>query len=248
MSKKMIIAANWKMNKTCSEAESYFQQLKTQISPSTPHQALFFPSAVSLALCSQELAGTSIGFGAQNCHFEDSGAFTGEISAPMLQELKVTHTLVGHSERRHVFLETDDMIAKKVLALVKHGITPVLCVGEKEDEFIFGKTLERIRYQLNCGLKNIAPGSPLVIAYEPVWAIGTGRIPSSQDILMVHRDIRSHMIELWGDFGRSVPILYGGSVSAKNAKNIAALENVNGFLIGGASLKLESYLEIFNGL
>ncbi len=246
--KKMIVAANWKMNKTLSEAQAYLTELKSALAPSPTAQALFFPPAVFLPCFQKELQGTPIFFGAQNCHFEASGAFTGEMSVPMLKDFGISTVLIGHSERRHIFSETDAMLAKKVSAVLKAGLSPLLCVGENEDERVFGKTLDRITHQLEQGLSLVETPESIVIAYEPVWAIGTGKVASAKDIWRVHQFIRDWLVQKWGDSGLAVPLLYGGSLTAQNCKEIAAIENVNGFLIGGASLKVSSYLEIFQSV
>jgi triosephosphate isomerase len=166
----------------------------------------------------------------------------------MLKDFGASTILIGHSERRHIFSETDAMLAKKVSAVLKAGLSPLLCVGEKEDERLFGKTLDRITHQLEQGLSLVDTPESIVIAYEPVWAIGTGKVASAKDILQVHQFIRDWLVQKWGDSGVAVPLLYGGSVTAQNCKEIAAIENVNGFLIGGASLKVSSYLEIFQSV
>ncbi|MBY0313911.1 MAG: triose-phosphate isomerase [Bdellovibrionales bacterium] len=246
--KSFLVAANWKMNKTLSEAESFLKELKEKVSSSSNAKALIFPSAISLSSCQKILGESAIAYGAQNCHFEDSGAFTGEISPLMLKDVGATHALVGHSERRHVFGETDAMMSKKVAALVKHNICPVLCVGEKEDERVAQQTLGRIRLQLDMGLSLVDSAANVIIAYEPVWAIGTGRVPSLDDIKEVHSFIRSELFKKWGDRGNTVPILYGGSVTPQNSKDISTVQDVGGFLIGGASLKIASYLDIYNSL
>lgn len=246
--KPFLVAGNWKMNKTVSEADAFLKELKEKVSPSPKTKALIFPSAMSLSSCQKILDGSPISYGAQNCHFEDSGAFTGEISPLMLKDVGATHVLVGHSERRHVFGETDALMSKKVAALVKHNICPVLCVGEKEDERVAQQTLGRIRLQLETGLSQIDGAADVIIAYEPVWAIGTGRVPSLEDIKEVHSFIRSELFKKWGERGNTVPILYGGSVTPQNSKDISTVQDVGGFLIGGASLKIASYLDIYNSL
>jgi triosephosphate isomerase len=242
--KHFIVAANWKMNKTPKEAMAFIAEIKSLLKLQPHRHALFFPSFLSLQLFKQEFQGTAILFGAQNCHFENSGAFTGEVSAPMLESVGVKYCLVGHSERRHVFGESDDMIAKKVLALQKNNITPMICIGETEKEKNEGLTLARVQKQIEESLR-LSNNNEVIFAYEPVWAIGTGKVPTLADIAEVHGFIRSQLTKMLGDIGAQTPILYGGSVTAQNAKEISSAPDVNGFLIGGASLKPESYTAIY---
>lgn len=243
---QFIVAANWKMNKTPQEAMAFIKELKPALKLKDNRRVMFFPSFLNLFVFKQEFANTSILSGAQNCHFENSGAFTGEISPVMLESIGVKHCLVGHSERRHIFGETDEMLAKKVAALQKNNITPMICVGETEAEKMAGKTLERVQFQLEKAL-SLQTGMEVLIAYEPVWAIGTGKVPTLNDISEVHAFIRKELMRLLGaSIGAETPILYGGSVTAQNAKEISSVQHVNGFLIGGASLKVDSYTAIYN--
>lgn len=237
-----IVAGNWKMNKTPKETMEFIKTFKSSFKPRDGRQILFFPSYLSLNTFKQEFEGTPIAYGAQNCHFEASGAFTGEVSVGMLKAFGVTHSLVGHSERRTLFGETNDDTAKKVKALEEAGLIPVLCVGETEKQRAQGSTLDVIQKQLEEGLFYHQKGKAIILAYEPVWAIGTGKVATPQDVLEVHRFIREWTIRI---FGESIPILYGGSVNAKNSQELEAVPNVNGFLIGGASLQTDSLLTIY---
>lgn len=229
------------MNKTPEEAMAFVKEFKSAFKPKIGRDIIFLPSILSLAVFKQEFNGTPITFGAQNCHFEASGAFTGEVSAGMLKSMGAKYCLVGHSERRHIFKETDADLAKKVKALQEQDITPILCVGETEAEKNKGETLSRVESQVELGLASHKKGAPLVIAYEPVWSIGTGKVPTLQDIQQVH----AHIQKVLGKVGVSAPILYGGSVNPQNSKELEGLQEVNGFLIGGASLKVPSLLEIY---
>lgn len=237
-----IIAGNWKMNKTPQETMEFIKTFKSIFKPREDRDILFFPSYLSINSFKQEFLGTPVRFGGQNCHFETSGAFTGEVSAQMLQSFGATHCLVGHSERRTLFGETNADTAKKVKALQALNMTPILCIGETEQQRVEGKTLQVIEKQLDDGLANYDKAKPLVLAYEPVWAIGTGKVATPKDVEEVHKFIRSWTIK---KFAQEIPILYGGSVSDKNSKELEAVPNVNGFLIGGASLKPESLVAIY---
>jgi triosephosphate isomerase (TIM) len=241
---QFIVAANWKMNKTPMEAIAFVGEIKKSLKLSENRRALFFPSFLSLDVFRRESQDTEILFGAQNCHFEASGAFTGEVSAPMLASVGVKYCLVGHSERRHVFGETDEVIAKKVQALQKSNITPMICIGETEKQKMDGQTLSVVQKQIEESLR-LSTGSEVLFAYEPVWAIGTGKVPTTADIAEVHTFIRKQLTRLLGDAGAITPILYGGSVTGQNAKEISGAAEVNGFLIGGASLKPDSYAAIY---
>lgn len=237
-----IVAGNWKMNKTPKETLEFIKSFKTVFKPKAGRDILFFPSYLSITMFKQEFEGTPIHYGGQNCHFEASGAFTGEISAAMLQALGATHCLVGHSERRTLFGETNETTGKKVKTLQATGMTPILCIGETEQQRMDGNTLAVIRAQLEEGLAFHSQGQKLILAYEPVWAIGTGKVATPQDVETVHKFIREWTQE---KFSEPSPILYGGSVSAKNSKELEAVPNVNGFLIGGASLQVDSLMAIY---
>lgn len=239
---RFIVAGNWKMNKTPKETLEFIKVFKSAFKPRDGRDVLFFPSYLSITMFKQEFEGTPIAYGGQNCHFEASGAFTGEISCSMLQALGANHCLVGHSERRTLFGETNEDTAKKVKALEASNMIPVLCIGETEQQRTEGKALHVIGEQLEVGLSAHQKGKPLILAYEPVWAIGTGKVATPQDVEAVHKYIRD-----WtrNKFSEDTPILYGGSVNAKNSKELEAVANVNGFLIGGASLLPESLLTIY---
>lgn len=237
-----IIAGNWKMNKTPQETMEFIKTFKSIFKPRDGREILFFPSYLSINTFKQEFHGTPVRFGAQNCHFEASGAYTGEVSAQMLQAFGITHCLVGHSERRTLFGETNTDTAKKVQALQAHNMMPILCVGETEQQRMDGKTLQVIEQQLADGLATYDKAKKIILAYEPVWAIGTGKVATPKDVEVVHKFIREWTTK---KFSQVIPILYGGSVSDKNCKELESVPNVNGFLIGGASLKPESLVAIY---
>ncbi len=227
----MIFAGNWKMNKGPKETREFLLEFLERIEANAQKDYLLFAPATNLYLCADMLKSTSVGWGAQNCYFEASGAFTGEISPQVLQEMGATHCLVGHSERRQIFNESDEILAKKASALQNFGIIPVYCVGETLEEREAGKTLEVVMGQLHAASLD----GDFLIAYEPVWAIGTGKVASPEQAQEVHAEIRKEY---------SQKLLYGGSVKPENAAELAAQNDIDGFLIGGASLKVESFIAI----
>jgi len=205
------------------------------------------PPAILIPAVAQSLAGASIFLGAQNMHFEDKGAFTGEISPSMLKAYGVTHVILGHSERRHVFHERDDLINKKVLAALKHRITPILCVGETLAERDKADTLDVVLRQLQGGLEGVDAGAvaSMILAYEPVWAIGTGRNATPEQAQEVHGAIRGVLIERYGhDAAESLRILYGGSVTPDNVDSLLGCRDIDGALVGGASLKADLFARL----
>jgi triosephosphate isomerase len=205
------------------------------------------PPSTSLLPVKQAVEQAGIELAAQNCHWQDSGAFTGEISPSMLREIGCDLVIVGHSERRHIFGESDDMIAQKVLAVLKHAMRPILCVGETIEERRGGQTSAVIGRQLDSALKGVTEDGieKVEIAYEPVWAIGTGLNATPEQIHETHTQVRDFLINHFGETkGERVRILYGGSVKPDNAEMIAGIRSVNGVLVGGASLVAESFLGI----
>ena len=237
---KKIFAANWKLFKTPQETREFFAQFKELASKATG-EVVFFPSAISLEAASESLKGTSIKFGAQNCYFQASGAFTGENSAQVVKALGGTYILIGHSERRKIFGEDDTQIAEKVAFVQGLGLTPMLCIGETLEEREATHTFRVLETQLMLGLAKADKSKPLVVAYEPVWAIGTGKVASPEQVAETHTDVHSILNKM--GFG-SVAILYGGSVKPDNAANLVKQAHVSGFLVGGASLEVKSFAEI----
>lgn len=241
-----VIAANWKMHKGPAEAVTYLKEFvsKAKDLPGR-NKVIFFVPAVDLWVVQQTLRDSQTGWGAQNCHFETHGAFTGENSPAVIAELLTPYTLVGHSERRAIFGETDAMMAKKVRALHDAGVEPMLCVGETLQERDAGKTGDVIRHQLREGLKLRDPAKPFMIAYEPVWAIGTGKVATPVQANEAHSLLRAELSSIGGeDLAKKTAILYGGSVKPENSAEIAAQSEVDGFLVGGASLQVESFLPL----
>jgi len=232
----MIYAANWKMHKTPDEARSYFQELKSK-STSRSSQYIFFVPAPCWSVAAEELAGTRFQWGAQNCYFKTSGAFTGENSPEELKSMGATHLLIGHSERRQFFGESDEHVALKAMVAQNQNLIPVVCIGETEFERESGQTEMTLRRQIEVGLKSVDKTKPLVIAYEPVWAIGTGKVATPETAQATHAYIRSFV-------GKDTPILYGGSVKPDNSKALASQPDIDGFLVGGASLTVDIFLAL----
>lgn len=247
--RKKIIAGNWKMNKTPKEAADFCKLMRDKAA-STEVDVIFCVPFVDLYPVLEQLAGSGINVGAENMYFEDSGAYTGEISAPMLKEMGVSYVVLGHSERRQYFNETDEMVNKKVKKALESGITPIMCCGETLEQREAGITIEWIRMQIKCGLQGIAAEAVenIVIAYEPIWAIGTGKTATSQQAQEVCKAIRQVVGEVYGTaVAEKVRIQYGGSVSGKNAAELFAMPDIDGGLVGGASLK-EEFQEIVHYL
>ena len=243
--RRKFVAGNWKMFTTASEAVALAKAV-----------AAGAPKGLDLAVCPpfvyldavvKALAGTALGVGAQNMHFEEKGAFTGEISPVMLKDVKVRYVILGHSERRHVFGENDDLISRKVKAALAHGLDPILCIGEKLEEREAGRTMAVCERQTRAGLSGVSAVdmARVTIAYEPVWAIGTGKNATPEQAQEVHAAVRALLAALYGrQVADATRIQYGGSVKPENARDIFCRPDVDGGLIGGASLKADSFLAI----
>ena len=243
---KRIIVGNWKMNKTIDEALSFVDEVKNRILDKDDAEVIFCPPFTSLFSIARLLDNSSFYLGAQNVHSEIEGAYTGEISVQMLKSVGVDYVILGHSERRKFFGETDKFIRKKIDAVLKRGLKPIVCVGETLDERNDGQTKEVLKKQIENGFNNLEgiSGDSLMLAYEPIWAIGTGNTANEPQITKAHNSIRRIMHSLFGSNGQNVPILYGGSVNMENAGSLINLDDVDGFLIGGASLNVESFCKI----
>ncbi len=244
-----FIAGNWKMNLTLKESRELAGSIRDGTEGITGVDVGVCPPSVFLEGVYSVLKGSNVILGAQNMHWEDKGAFTGEVSGDMIKEVGCTHVILGHSERRHVFGETDSMINSKLRMAFTKGIMPIFCLGEKLEERESGSTFEVIERQLRAGLAGLRPEdvSRLTIAYEPVWAIGTGKNATSTQAQEVHGRIRALLKESYGeDVSASVRIQYGGSVKPDNAVELLAQPDINGLLVGGASLKRDSFLEIIS--
>ena len=239
--RKKIIAGNWKMNKTAAEAVALANALKDKVGVDKA-DVVFCAPFVNLAAVLEALKGTDVAVGAQNMHFEDSGAYTGEISADMLTALGVKYVIIGHSERRAYFGETNEIVNKKVRKALEKGLIPILCVGETLTEREQGITIDLVRLQTKIGLKDVsvADAQKVVVAYEPVWAIGTGKTATNEQAEEVCAAIRVVLGEMYDKATADVMrIQYGGSVTGANAQALFGMPNIDGGLVGGASLKDE---------
>ena len=247
MSRKSVIAANWKMYKTPSESQGFVDAFLPLIAGHDRDEIALFPSVTSLATVVQAAAGSLVKVGLQNMHFAEEGAYTGETSASMLKAVGATHTLIGHSERRQYFNETDEVVNKKLHTALKHGIHPIVCIGEVLAEREANQTEEVLKFQITAALTGITAeqAAPIVIAYEPVWAIGTGKTATPQMAVEAHQIIRAEVAKLLGDsVANAVRILYGGSVKPENACDLLCQADIDGALVGGASLKPDSFAAI----
>ncbi len=245
--KRPVFAANWKMNHGPSDATAFMRGFVAHAPRRSDRTVMFFPPALSFAAVAQALADRpDVLLGVQNIHWEDKGAFTGETSAAIARDAGARAVLVGHSERRHVFGETDEETALKCAAAARAGLIPVLCVGEKLEEREAGETEAVVLRQLRAGLGRLEGPqlANVVVAYEPVWAIGTGRNATPEDAAVVHGAIRRELLEIVGERGASVPILYGGSVNRGNVAALLAADEVDGVLVGGASLEAQGWSSI----
>ncbi len=243
-----FIAGNWKMYKTTAEAKAFAQEFKKIYQPSDVKTAIFAPFT-QLAVLAEEFKGTGIGLGAQNVHYEREGAFTGEISIPMLQEIGVEYCIVGHSERRQYFNETDDTVNRKAKALLEAGITPVICVGEDLYQREHNYQDKLVAEQVANAMEGIPAedAAKVVIAYEPIWAIGTGRTATPIQANHMCKVIRDELEEIYDEeTADKVMIQYGGSVKPENALEILNMEEIDGALVGGASLEPLKFIEIVN--
>ena len=241
--RRPMMAGNWKMNKTIEEATALASALLAAVASYDKVDRVVCPPYVCLPAVSEALRGTAVTVGAQNIHWADNGAFTGEVSGPMLKGL-VSHVIIGHSERRQYFGETDETVNKRTHAAFKHGFTPIVCVGESLEQNQAGITESFVSGQVRAALEGLSAEQvqALVIAYEPIWAIGTGLAATSEQAQAVCGLVRSVVAELYGDeVAQATRVLYGGSTNEKNIAEIMQQPDIDGALIGGAALKVESY-------
>ena len=243
--RKAIIAGNWKMNLTPSQGVKLVEELKPLVLDANCDVVVCVP-ATDIYAVGEALKGSNIRLGAENVHFAESGAYTGEISADMLLELGVEYVIIGHSERRQYFAETDETVNKRTLTALKKGLIPIVCVGETLEERETNKTEEVLERQIVEGLKGVEDLTKLVIAYEPVWAIGTGKTATSEQANETIGFIRKTLKGIFGDSADLVRIQYGGSMKPGNAKELMAMEEIDGGLIGGAALKAVDFSQIVN--
>jgi triosephosphate isomerase len=247
MIRKKFLAGNWKMNKTSADAVTLVQEIVAEIGRSNDVDVVVCPPFTSLEVVGKALEGSTVKLGAQNMHHEASGAYTGEISASMLRSIFTSYVILGHSERRTYFGENDQFINQKVLAALKNQLKPILCVGETLAERESGSTLKVVQTQVEANLEGVSKelATNIVIAYEPVWAIGTGKVATTAQAQEVHAFIRSLLVKLFGDAtAQKVRILYGGSMKPANAPELLAQKDIDGGLIGGAALESRSFLEL----
>ena len=247
--RRPIIAGNWKMNKTTAEARDLAARLAPLVAGAKDRDIVLAPTFASLQTVAEAIKGTNMALAAQNMHWEDKGAFTGEVSAEMLLDLGCKYVIIGHSERRQYFGETDETVNKKVKQALKKGLLAILCVGETLAEREAGKLNEVISRQVTGGLKDISAGemAKIVIAYEPVWAIGTGKTATPEQANEVHALIRQKVNALYSaEVAEGLRIQYGGSVTPENVSQLMAKPDIDGALVGGASLKPESFAALVN--
>lgn len=245
--RKVIIAGNWKMNETIGEAISLVKELKKLVKGIDDREIIVCPAFTALAAVGAEIKGSNIILGAQNMYFEEEGAFTGEVSPLMLKEIGVKYVIIGHSERRHVFNEKNELINKKLRSALENGLEPIFCVGETLEEREEGKTEDVVSSQMNKGLEGITKKGMknIVIAYEPVWAIGTGRTATPEQAEEVHLFIRKLLKSMFDDkISEESVILYGGSVKPGNIKDLISQDDIDGVLVGGSSLDAKGFAEI----
>ncbi len=240
----ILTAGNWKMNCTIDEAVQLSTSLRQSLNSLTSGEVALCPTFLALQAVKDVLLGTSIRLGAQDAFYEDSGAYTGAVSAAMLAGL-CEYVIVGHSERRRLFGDNDEIVTKKVVALIQHGITPILCVGETLEEFEQDLTSKVLERQMMTVLQTVKPTNALVVAYEPVWAIGTGKSANPESVNETVARIRALIAEAWGvQLAGSIRILYGGSVSADNVEAFVGQAEIDGTLVGGASLRPGEFSDI----
>ncbi len=246
MPSKKLIVGNWKMHFTTGQASLYLHKLEQQAPNYRDVEVVVCPNLLALQSLSLQVNHRKFRLGAQNCYWRDEGAFTGEVSATMMRGL-VQYIIVGHSERRHIFSETDKDIAQKVQAVLRNNMQPILCVGETKHERAEGETAHVIHAQVTAGLSNVTSEEidNVVIAYEPVWAIGTGDYAKADDVVAAIALVRKHVKALFGGrAAQDVRVLYGGSVDGHNSHSYVAAEGVDGLLVGGASLKAKTFSSI----
>lgn len=245
--RKPIIAGNWKMNKTLSEAKSFAEEVKNLVPAQEKMESVICAPALFLQSLVETVKGSDVKIGAQNMHFEESGAFTGEISPNALADLGVQYVIIGHSERREMFNETDESVNKKTLAAFKYNLTPIVCCGETLEQRENGETMNLVGSQIKAALTGLTDDQvkQTVIAYEPIWAIGTGKSSTAQDANEVCAHIREVVAQQFSlEIANAVRIQYGGSVKPGNIKEYMAQPDIDGALVGGASLEAQSFLQL----
>jgi triosephosphate isomerase len=246
-SRKKLIAGNWKMNKTSADGVALAREIVIAVGKQSDVDVVVCPPFTAIESVGRALEGSNVKLGAQNMHHEANGAFTGEVSAPMLRAIFATHVILGHSERRTLFGETDEAINRKVVAALKNQLRPIFCVGETLAERESASTLKVVQSQVERGLEGVSKeqAATIVVAYEPVWAIGTGKVATTEQAQEVHAFIRGLLMKLFTEsVAQKVRILYGGSMKPANAPELLAQKDIDGGLIGGASLEARSFVEL----
>lgn len=245
MTQQKLIVGNWKMNGLSAQLSDIEVIAKAAASGvASGVECVLCPPATLLGTCISRFGDQDIAFGGQDCHAMRAGAHTGDVSAPMLADLGARYVIVGHSERRTNYGETSIMVCAKAQCAIESNLTPIVCVGETWEQRDAGEALEIVMDQVRHSLPTHAEAGRICVAYEPVWAIGTGRVPTNDDISEMHANIRSTLNDMFAGEARNIKILYGGSVNGANAAGILAIDHVNGALVGGASLKAETFLPI----
>jgi triosephosphate isomerase len=243
--RKPFIAANWKMNKTLSETQEFISRFIPEVKEKADVDIVIAPPFTSLAVAAEKLKNTNVILAAQDVFYEEKGAYTGEISPLMLVDIGCQYVIVGHSERRQYFNESDDIVNRKIKAAKKTGLGIIFCIGETLEEREAGRTFDILKREIENGLSGIDPDNT-VIAYEPIWAIGTGKTATPEQAQEAHAYIREKLNILYGNKARNFCIIYGGSVTPENIDSLMARKDVDGALVGGASLKVESFIRIVN--
>jgi triosephosphate isomerase len=241
--RRPFIAANWKMNKTAPEAVDFVQSFLPLVKDVNDAEIVIAPPFTALHAVSSKIKGTNVALSAQNVYYEEKGAFTGEVSPVMLKDAGCEYVIIGHSERRQYFYESDEIVNKKIKSAQKNGLKAIFCIGETLSQREGGKTFDVLNSQIEKGLKEI-DASGIVAAYEPVWAIGTGKTATPDQAQEAHLHIRSRLMNLVGEAADKIRILYGGSVTPENVDSLMACPDVDGALVGGASLKPDSFERI----
>lgn len=245
--RKRIIAGNWKMNKTMEEAKNFLKDLKEKLPTSEKVEAVVCAPFPYLASLVEEAEDSAVKIGAQNMHYEESGAYTGEVSPAMLLDLGVTHVIIGHSERREYFAETDETVNKKLHAALSHNLSPIVCVGESLEQREAGETNSQVEKQVKEAFRDVeaADVDKIIVAYEPIWAIGTGKTASSEDANEVCAHVRKVISELYSEeVANKLVVQYGGSVNPDNVDELLGTSDIDGALVGGASLEVDSFLQL----
>ena len=246
--RKWIVAGNWKMHNTVAESIALAKAIKDGSSGFPGVAIVLAPPFTALLSVSEAIKGSNIFLAAQNMHYEDKGAFTGEISPSMLKDVGCSYVIIGHSERRKYFHEQDNDVNLKVRKALTAGLTPIMCVGETDEEREKGVTKDVVGRQVKQGLSGVEKIENIVIAYEPVWAIGTGKVATTAQAQEVHQFIRSILKNLYNSAANNIRILYGGSVTKDNIGDLIAMEDIDGALVGGASLKADGFLGIIQNI